>query len=57
VAPRDIPKLFLETSPDADLYLAACLTRRLDGLLTASSGNRQKGLCVTLLVPIVPAMA
>jgi K+-sensing histidine kinase KdpD len=56
VAPRDVPKLFLETSPDADLLLAARLTRRLDGLLTATSGGRQKGLCVTLLVPVVAAL-
>ena len=55
VAPRDVPKLFLETSPDADLCLAARLTRRLDGLLTAISGRQQKGLCVTLLVPLVPS--
>src|SRR5713101_5962582 len=53
--PRDVPKLFLETSPDADLCLAARLTRRLDGLLTAISGRQQKGLCVTLLVPLVPS--
>ena len=56
VAPRDVPKLFLETSPDADLCLAARLARRLDGMLTATSGGRQKGLCVTLLVPVVPAL-
>jgi K+-sensing histidine kinase KdpD len=56
VAPGNVPRLFLEASPDADLYLAARLTRRLDGLLTATSGGRQKGLCVTLLVPVVPAL-
>ena len=56
VAPRDVPRLFLEASPDVDLCLAARLTRRLDGLLTASSGRRQKGLCVTLLVPVVAAL-
>jgi K+-sensing histidine kinase KdpD len=56
VAPRDVPRLFLEASPDADLYLAARLTRRLDGLLTASSGGRQKGLRVTLLVPVVAVL-
>jgi signal transduction histidine kinase len=57
VAPRDIPRLFLESSSDADLHLAASLTRRLDGVLTATSGGREKGLCVTLLVPVVPARA
>jgi len=56
LAPRDVPKLFLETSPDADLCLAARLTRCLDGLLTATSGGRQKGLRVTLLVPVVAAL-
>ncbi len=54
--PRDVPKLFLETSPDTDLCLAARLTRRLDGLLTASRGARQQGLRVTLLVPGVAAL-
>jgi len=57
VAPGAVPKLFLESSPDADLCLAARLTRRLDGMLTATSGGRQKGLCVTLLVPVVPALS
>lgn len=56
VAPRDVAKLFLESSPDTDLYLATRLARQLDGVLTATSGGRQKGLCVTLLVPVVPAL-
>jgi two-component system sensor histidine kinase ChiS len=56
VAPRDVAKLFLETSPDADLCLAARLTRRLDGLLTGTSGGRQKGLRVTLVVPMIAAL-
>jgi K+-sensing histidine kinase KdpD len=54
VAPRDVAKLFLEASPDADLCLATRLARRLDGVLTATSGGRQKGLCVTLFLPVVP---
>ena len=53
VAPMSVPKLFLSSSPDADLPLAARLTRHLDGVLTASSGGRQKGLCISLWVPIV----
>jgi K+-sensing histidine kinase KdpD len=53
VAPMNMPKLFLGSSPDADLHLAAHLTRRLDGVLTASSGGRQQGLCINLWVPIV----
>ncbi len=57
VAPMDVAKLFLETSPEVALCRAARLTRRLDGVLTASSGGRQKGLCVTLLVPVVPALS
>jgi K+-sensing histidine kinase KdpD len=56
VAPGNVPKLFLESSPDADLCFAAHLTRQLDGVLTATSGGRQKGLCVTLLVPVVPGL-
>jgi signal transduction histidine kinase len=54
VAPRDVAKLFLESSPDADLYLATRLARRLNGVLTATSGGRQKGLCVTLFLPVIP---
>jgi hypothetical protein len=53
VAPMNMPKLFLGSSPDADLHLAARLTRRLDGVLTASSGGRQQGLCINLWVPIM----
>ena len=56
VAPSDVAKLFLETSPDADLYLATRLTRRLDGVLTGTSGGRQKGLRVTLLLPVIAAL-
>jgi len=53
VAPMHVPKLFLGSSPDADLHLAARLTRHLNGVLTASSGGRQKGLCISLWFPLV----
>jgi K+-sensing histidine kinase KdpD len=53
VAPMNVPKLFLGSSPDADLPLAARLTRHLNGVLTASSRGRQQGLCISLWIPIV----
>jgi hypothetical protein len=56
VAPRDIPRLFFAPSPDADLVVASDLARRLEGLLTVSSGLEQKGLRVRLFVPMVPTL-
>jgi len=56
VAPRDIPRLFFAPSPDADLVAASDLARRLEGLLTVTSGAEQKGLRVRLLVPMAPTL-
>ena len=56
VAPRDVPRLFVEPSPEADLLVAAHLARRLDGALTASSGLDHKGLCLTLRIPLAPTL-
>jgi hypothetical protein len=56
VAPRDIPRLFLGPSPDTNLVAAAQLARRLEGLLTATSGRGQGGLRVRLYVPMVPTL-
>lgn len=52
IAPKDIPGLFAETSPDYVLRQAARLTQRMDGVLTATNEGRQKGLCVILRVPV-----
>ncbi|MBI3245981.1 MAG: HAMP domain-containing histidine kinase [Deltaproteobacteria bacterium] len=56
VAPRDVPRLFVAPSPEADLVVAAQLARRLEGTLTAISGPKQKGLCVLLRIPMVPTL-
>jgi K+-sensing histidine kinase KdpD len=57
LAPMQVPNLFLGSSPDADLQLAAHLTRHLDGVLTASSRGRPQGLCISLWLPIVLAQS
>ena len=56
VAPKDIPRLFIAPSPETDLATAAQLARRLDGMLTASSGVDHKGLCVMLQIPMTPTL-
>ena len=56
VAPRDIPRLFFAPSPDTDLVAASGIARRLEGLLTVTSGTEQKGLRVRLFVPMTPTL-
>lgn len=56
VAPRDIPRLFFGPSSDPDLVAASGIARRLEALLTATSGAEQKGLRVRLFVPMVPTL-
>lgn len=56
VAPCDISQLFFGPSPETDLVVAARLARQLDGRLTVTSGQEQRGLCVTLFVPLTPIL-
>jgi signal transduction histidine kinase len=56
VAPRDVPRLFIDPSPEMGLVVAARLARRLEGTLTAISGPKQKGLCVLLRIPMAPTL-
>ena len=56
VAPCDISQLFFGPSPETDFVVAAQLARQLEGRLTVTSGQKQKGLCVSLFVPMVPTL-
>lgn len=56
VAPPDIPRLFFGPSSDPDLVAASGIARRLEGLLTVTSGAEQKGLRVRLFVPMTPTL-
>jgi len=57
VAPCDISQLFFGPSPETDFVIAAQLARQLDGRLTVTSGQKRRGLCVSLFVPLTPILS